>query len=134
MEPSLRSRLTKTRSNSNQADLILRLHLLLTVRRERKTAFRCCSVLRLAFLGSLVRPAGTEGQEEALLGRALLGGGWCLCHRGGGGRGGSGTLQGAQSFAEPGVFGGLDLVHQDSPLVLQLLQGREEEEEEEGGR
>lgn len=46
----------------------------------------------------------------------------------GGGRGlglggaAPGAFQGAQGLTEPGVFGRLDLVHQDAPLVLQLLR------------
>lgn len=63
---------------------------------------------------------GTEGWREGRLGRALLWRGRGL-GRGAGGRG-SRALQGAQSLAEPRVLGRLDLVHQDSPLVLELLQ------------
>lgn len=63
------------------------------------------------------------------LGWTLLWGGWCLGRRRGGGRRGGGALQGAQSLAEPGVLGRLDLVHQDPTLVLQLLSGPEERSE-----
>lgn len=78
------------------------------------------------FLGSRVHPAGdikTDG-----LGRTLLWRGRGL-GRGAGGRGGR-ALQGAQSLAEPRVLGCLDLVHQDSPLVLELLQSDKRCEEE----
>lgn len=69
-----------------------------------------------------------DGRADGDLGRTLLWGGRRLGRRGGGG-GGGGALQGAQSLAEPGVLGRLDLVHQDSTLVLQLLSGPEERSE-----
>lgn len=95
-------------------------------KKKRNTAFLCCLFLQLVFLGSRVHPAGdikTDG-----LGRTLLWRGRGL-GRGAGGRGGR-ALQGAQSFAEPRVLGCLDLVHQDSPLVLELLQSDKRCEEE----
>lgn len=51
----------------------------------------------------------------------------------GAGGGGGGALQGAQSLAEPGVLGCLDLIHQDAPLVLELLQSDKRRREESGG-
>lgn len=64
-----------------------------------------------------------DGRADGGLGRTLLRGGRRL------GRGGRGALQGTQSLAEPGVLGRLDLVHQDSALVLQLLSGPGERSE-----
>lgn len=74
----------------------------------------------------------TDGRADGGLGRTLLWGGRRLGRRGGGGGGRGGALQGAQSLAEPGVLGRLDLVHQDSTLVLQLLSGQEERSEVRG--
>lgn len=58
--------------------------------------------------------------KEGHLGRTLLWRGWGL-GRGARGRGGR-ALQRAQSLAEPRVLGCLNLIHQDAPLVLELLQ------------
>ena len=60
-----------------------------------------------------------------------------LWRRGGLGRRASGrggrALQGSQSLAEPRVLGRLDLVHQDSPLMLELLQSDKRSREESAG-
>lgn len=66
---------------------------------------------------------GKGNGRDGHLGGAFLWRGRSLgCGAGGwGGR----ALQRAQSFAEPRVLGCLDLVHQDSPLVLKLLQRNE---------
>lgn len=84
--------------------------------------FSSCSSALVCILQGKVQPVAAQGGgNDSSLGRAILGGrgGLRLGAGGGGGRGGA--LQGAQGLAEPGVLGCLDLVHQDSPLVLQLL-------------
>lgn len=74
---------------------------------------------------------GKETGRVGTLGRAFL---W---RRGGlgcwaGGRRGR-ALQGSQSLAEPRVLGRLDLIHQDSSLVLELLQSNKRSREESAG-
>lgn len=72
-----------------------------------------------------------ERWREGPLGGALLwGGGGLGC--GAGGRGGR-ALQGAQSLAEPRVLCRLDLIHQNSALVLELLQRHKRTTEESAG-
>lgn len=107
-------------------------------RRKRNTAFtatcffRFRSWLSTAFHGGQ-REGQTDGKKDGWmdggLGRTLLWGGRRLGRRGGGGRWGGGAFQGAQSLAEPRVLGRLDLIHQDSTLVLQLLSDPEERSE-----
>lgn len=88
---------------------------------KRNTAFFSGYFLQLVLLLSFCASCrGARGRREAQLGRSFLWGGWGLWCRAGGGRGG--TLQGPQSLAEPRVLGSLDFSHQDSPLMLQLLQ------------
>lgn len=87
---------------------------------KRNTAFLLCFFLNLCSSALACILQGAERWREGSLGGALLWRGRGL-GRGAGG-GGSRALQGAQSLAEPRVLGCLDLVHQDSPLVLELLQ------------
>lgn len=75
-------------------------------------------LLQLVFLSSSVQGRGRA--KELDLGSAFLRRGRGLgCGAGGRGRG---ALQGPQSLAEPRVLIGLNLSHQNSPLMLELLQ------------
>lgn len=87
---------------------------------KRNTAFLRFLLLRLVFLSSSVHPAGRGRAKELDLGSAFLRRGRGLgCGAGGRGRR---ALQGPQSLAEPRVLIGLNLGHQNSPLMLELLQ------------
>lgn len=80
-------------------------------------------VIQVVFISSPVHTVDFSGPPDSPSQGGLCKGLRGPIFGGGGGLGGAarGALQGAQGLAEPGIFGRLDLVHQDAPLVLQLL-------------